>query len=325
MYANGKTAVGHWMEEYGGPGGYKRGFTTEEFLTEAQHQQVGYRGGEGESLYGAPLPPRVSGLDNSAQELLSKDWTTVSRAEFLGPEDRPAEWKPEMNMTRDATKEYIKTWCTDNKTGREMRFETEALRAGNAAAKDTLKVQRVRLLPGTPLSIEKMRDILVTHNGILAFMALRATLPADESTDDDLRSALNSLGCRVQHGDKTIKGGITKLEFSQIMTTLTSGGVTFDTRVLFSTVLGLEKSFDDAPVVAVFRRHFADMADVADVLELFNAGDFPEVHEGLARYLESYGTEGVLLEQDFVQAHIDMFCATPIAYQESFTRFWSRS
>jgi hypothetical protein len=36
-----KTTTGQWLEEYGGPSLYKRGFTTTDFQTEAQYAQLG--------------------------------------------------------------------------------------------------------------------------------------------------------------------------------------------------------------------------------------------------------------------------------------------
>ncbi len=36
-----KTTTGAWLEEYGGPALYKRGFTTSDFQTEAQYAQLG--------------------------------------------------------------------------------------------------------------------------------------------------------------------------------------------------------------------------------------------------------------------------------------------
>jgi hypothetical protein len=36
-----KTITGPWLEELGGPAGYKRGFTNADYETEAQHQQLG--------------------------------------------------------------------------------------------------------------------------------------------------------------------------------------------------------------------------------------------------------------------------------------------
>ena len=41
MYLSGKTAIGVWLDEKGGPSGYKRGYTTVDFETEAQVQQRG--------------------------------------------------------------------------------------------------------------------------------------------------------------------------------------------------------------------------------------------------------------------------------------------
>jgi hypothetical protein len=39
-----KTITGPWLEELGGSAGYKRGFTSADYITEAQHQQLsGYK------------------------------------------------------------------------------------------------------------------------------------------------------------------------------------------------------------------------------------------------------------------------------------------
>jgi len=309
------------MEEYGGPGGYQRGFSTEEFQTEGMHQQLGFCNNKMPKLYGAPLPPRVSRLDNSAQELLSKDWATVSRSEFPSADNRPPEWKPEMNMTRDETKAYINKWCHDNDIGRKIRFESEAQRAGNAAAKDELKMTRIRLLPGTPLAMEKMRDILIENHGLLAFVALRSKLPVDETTDEDLRAALNALGCPVQGGDRTVKRGLTKLEFSQIMSTLTKG-LSFPTNAFFKAILGRDAAFDGSQVADTFRSVFREMATKEDILDVFNIKEYPEVHEGLSVYLDSYSTDGVLMESDFVLLHSDMYCANPRMYSENVSSLW---
>jgi hypothetical protein len=48
-----KIAVGSWIERSGGPNGYHRGFTTDDFETEAQHLQNGHRKPK---FYGAGLP-----------------------------------------------------------------------------------------------------------------------------------------------------------------------------------------------------------------------------------------------------------------------------
>ena len=65
VYSN-KTAVGTWMEGVGGPSGYSRGYTTDEFLTEAQVAQM-----QGKKMpkYGAGLPPaRIALSDRTPTE-----------------------------------------------------------------------------------------------------------------------------------------------------------------------------------------------------------------------------------------------------------------
>lgn len=59
VYLSGKTAIGVWLDEKGGPSGYKRGFTTNDFQTEGQLQQIGYLEKQPRSLleFGAELPP----------------------------------------------------------------------------------------------------------------------------------------------------------------------------------------------------------------------------------------------------------------------------
>ena len=50
-----KTTTGAWLEEYGGPALYKRGFTTSDFQTEAQFAQLGVVR-KGPPGFGAGLP-----------------------------------------------------------------------------------------------------------------------------------------------------------------------------------------------------------------------------------------------------------------------------
>ncbi len=49
-----KTAVGTWLEEWGGPQYYQRGFSSDDFTTECQHQQTGATLSP-PKLYGAEL------------------------------------------------------------------------------------------------------------------------------------------------------------------------------------------------------------------------------------------------------------------------------
>jgi hypothetical protein len=82
---NSKTAVGPWLESVGGPSGYDRGFTTEAFQTEAQHQQLGAFKQKIATHYGAALPRTIEELTPTAADTLSSksglrnDWTTTTR------------------------------------------------------------------------------------------------------------------------------------------------------------------------------------------------------------------------------------------------------
>ena len=50
-----KTAVGNWIEDTGGSNYYKRGFSSDAFETECQHQQKG-RSAQKAGQFGAGLP-----------------------------------------------------------------------------------------------------------------------------------------------------------------------------------------------------------------------------------------------------------------------------
>ena len=79
---NPKTATGAWMETYGGPLGYKRGFTNSEFETEAQHAQLGALP-KPLGFYGAGIPlvdlRDSNGNDTSSAKTDASMWTTTSR------------------------------------------------------------------------------------------------------------------------------------------------------------------------------------------------------------------------------------------------------
>lgn len=55
-----KTTVGNWLEDVGGPQGFRPGFTTEDFLSESHRQQLGARK---LPIYGNGLPSVESVLN----------------------------------------------------------------------------------------------------------------------------------------------------------------------------------------------------------------------------------------------------------------------
>ncbi len=77
----GKTAVGPWLDAVGGPSGYTRGFSTNSFQTEAQHQQLGV-GRKPAPYFGAGLPKAVDIKSPTASDTLNNgltpDWKTTT-------------------------------------------------------------------------------------------------------------------------------------------------------------------------------------------------------------------------------------------------------
>jgi hypothetical protein len=77
-----KTMTGQWLEGYGGPSGFQRGFTTTDFETEAQHAQIGATLRKAPE-YGAALPNPLALYKNSPR--CADSFSTV------GKEDQ--DWK----------------------------------------------------------------------------------------------------------------------------------------------------------------------------------------------------------------------------------------
>ena len=94
MYNSGKTALGNWIEDYGGAQGYRRGFSSEEFITEAQNQQMGVTL-KPPPLYGAGLQdknrilkgPRTSTeIFNPENGPQASEWTTCTHLQMRARE-----------------------------------------------------------------------------------------------------------------------------------------------------------------------------------------------------------------------------------------------
>lgn len=81
---NPKTQTGAWIEEYGGTAGYRRGFTTSDFETEAQNAQygavskpLGYFGGE------IPDPTAIEARNTSILGAAKDvEWKSVTNETF---------------------------------------------------------------------------------------------------------------------------------------------------------------------------------------------------------------------------------------------------
>ncbi len=190
MYST-KTITGPWLEELGGPAGFKRGFTTVDYETECQHQQLGATL-KPQPFYGSGLPDdRLIGRATSPfkyeetganpRDAEPSPWLTSSqlmtRSILVRDREKEEATALKPKMPQDQLENYRKTWTTEeNDKMRDLRFSTEARRAAAHAVSKHFAVPSVRFLPGTPKSLENCRSQLVEKYGIFAFAVIREAL-----------------------------------------------------------------------------------------------------------------------------------------------------
>lgn len=203
-----KTITGRWLEEVGGPAGYRRGFTTVEYETEAQYQQTGARFRLPKE-FGPELPDEhYSQPPSSPFKYESKTsdptemWMTTSRDHGMSilkrDKKKEEETSLKSHLDRETLENYRKTWSSDPEFQRHRRFVTET-RLANGVVGKQFTVATVRPLPGTPKSLELCREQLVEKYGLFALTMVKAMLGSDtEVPAAEFRRAISSLGCNLK-------------------------------------------------------------------------------------------------------------------------------
>jgi hypothetical protein len=133
-----KTVIGNWQDEIGGPNFFKRGFTSQDFQTEGQHQQQGATGKKA-AYYGAGLPNQLAVRPVAATTFdvfapggsSAKGWETNSQATLSTGYIKVQEsHMPSTTLTTEKLEKYRETWTTDTEVSRTMRYKTESRIAG---------------------------------------------------------------------------------------------------------------------------------------------------------------------------------------------------
>lgn len=76
-----KTTTGPWLDTYGGPMGYKRGFHSADFQTEAQHAQLGVVARKpGEFGAGIPIIDNRDKSGNDMNATGTENWISNTKA-----------------------------------------------------------------------------------------------------------------------------------------------------------------------------------------------------------------------------------------------------
>lgn len=203
-----KTFNGNFIDDVGGPEGFKRGFHHEDYTTEQQHQQTG-RTNKNDPYYGANLtteeklkPKSTADIFSPGTGMQSSEWRTNTQLTTGIYRPLQDERLPHFSVLKgEKLDAYRNTWTSDNPIGRMVRFQTEALRSANAAMPLKFQVNRVRFMPGTPVPVEKLREKLIERHGILAFSAMRHSLGKGKVSGKKLQTVLKELGLEVSKAD----------------------------------------------------------------------------------------------------------------------------
>eukprot|EP01036_Dinobryon_divergens_P026673 gene26674-35349_t len=319
-----KTTTGQWLEGYGGPSGYQRGFTTVDFETEAQHAQIGATLRKAPE-FGAALPnpnalytnsPRCAdSFSTVGKEKL--DWktsTTIMQESVVG-KNKDSYYKPTPTMTREKLEEYRKKWTIDNEVGRQYRFQTETRTAGNAVNK-SFQTLSLRFLPGTPKSLEDFRERLIEKYGILGLCVLRFSLGnSDFITFRNLKASISSIGVDIKPYD-----------LNQIVAFVTPSTEEIPTKSFIDALKGSTPSFEQRPVETAFDSRFlteGPAVPLSTVIDAIRCDAYPEIKEGLKQFLPAYSTDReTITKSQFVILHAEMWASAPQHYQKVFADAW---
>ena len=325
-YPSGKTALGGWIEDQGGPGGFKRGFSSEEFITECQHQQMG-ASLKPPALYGAAIAnrTRVEKGPRTSTEVFnpetgpqSKEWITCTHLQMKEIQNPYDEKIPRGNLKDKDLEAYRSSWTSDNDIGRTLRFQTDAMRFQKSAVPPKFQISQVRMLPGTPIALERLRGRLLERHGILAMSALRYFLGKVTITQRQFQSKLKELGLELGG-----EFGIKLSEISQMVAYFTTS-VDFHPDAVMRAILGVSGGFESSLPSSKFLQFFpSDIATVDEVKAKIKTDAYPDFADGLALYLDAYGnSENCISECDFIRLHQDLYASSPEMYNSSSANIW---
>jgi len=325
VYPSGRTAIGVWLDEKGGPSGYKRGFTTPEFITEGQLQQRGATL-ERPAEFGALLPPPdhvdrkppCAGdlFDPKYSGLIQRDWSTNTMRQYQSGTTRVEESHlPRSNMPREQLVAYQQKWSSDTPASRTMRFQTENRRAGNAANK-LFQTKCLRLLPGTPIIMEKFREQLLERHGVLALARVRYCVGRGSCTCSSFRAKLAQ--CEVK---------LTPADINQILAFLTPAD-TVNVDQFTRLVVARTDGHDPSKINQLFVNLFGSKDARVSLEDLCSrmSSEHIEVVEGLREYLPTAyeGPDGSYGTEEFALIHSDMYACAGGEFSKLLEQLWPR-
>lgn len=321
-----KTALYNWLEDAGGPVGYRPGFTTEEYLSEAQRQQLGARK---IPLFGSGLPskddimhPRQSkDIFQPSHGPGSESWETATQSTMkaavkTGELSGVAHSSNDTgcNLSRQGLEEYRANWSHDTVESKQLRFVTEAKRMTENV--DKFREFNVRMPAGSSDTLRRMRDQLLASHGALALGRLKLALGSGIIQADELSVILANLNVVFS-----------RLEFAKVLPFFTPTSempAERVHRVFVASTSGFE-SFEQPEYL--FERLFnKERVTMEEVCNSMSIDGVPETVSGLQNLLPAYGGwDNCIGTQEFTALVFDLFSSAPYQYSNLLKNIWGMS
>ena len=323
VYAD-KTAIGHWMEEYGGPQGYQRGFHSIDFQTEAQHAQSGATckiapefgagikfSGEKPFTSKEVFVPSKLLTEEEKSKIFQSNYQTMNATAFI---DNPKH-ELKQTITREKLEAYRAKWSSDTEASRKIRFESESRRASYFLG-TSFQVPSLRLLPGTPRSLENFRSELIKKYGILALSILRYNMGREASISSaKFREVIASLGLPTSPAD-----------VSQIIAYFTPKDE-MNVESFMRNIVAKVDGLDEKEAVSIFSQICGpNAAGIPSMLlvEYLNSDAYPIVAEGISNSIVVYGDESDTVGRaEFIRLHNDLYVSNPEHYPSAVKKLWN--
>jgi hypothetical protein len=318
---NTKTILSNWQEDVGGPQGYKTGFTTEEYISESQLQQLGDRK---IPLFGSALPdvetilhpPEAKQIFQPPQGPGSKTWITANQTQQNSIMMHTAETKHSSsdtgcNLPLKDLEEYRTRWTHDNIEGRQIRFVTESKRMTQLA--DKFKEYVVKLMPGCPEPVSRIRSQLIEKHGAVAFGKLKLALGKRIIHTDELNRILNDLQLVF-----------TRLEFAKILPFFTATHEIPSERIHRVFLANTQGFSDFEQPEYIFGRLFTrERVSLEEIITTMSTSTIPGIVESLIEVLPAYvGWDGNIGVAEFSSLLYDLFSSAPNQYANIIRNIW---
>jgi hypothetical protein len=329
-----KVCIGGFVEDIGGPSNYKKGFTNEDFFTENSRYGSNMSGLE----YGAGLPMHVSAQQPSTFDVFapSKDansstWQTTTRSTFTTNDFSNKSAPLHVLVANPKADEYRKTWTQDSDAARKFRFQVESRMKSSDKQVAKFEPEDVRLLPGTPMAIEKFRRKLIERHGILSFSALRFHLPRDTVSLGQFRKLIQSLNVDISKSETDQVSipyvyiySILGLIYMQVFSYFTPYDE-FESSKFMRILLTQMKDYDQLHAHQICAA-FAGESKIdmnAFIFRFVSSAYHPEVADGLADYIVSYSEDGFLDNAAVHSLCYDLYASAPFDYIHSLSSLWT--